>query len=180
MAKKKKGEPESDASFESLIGDVKRIVSDRVKDDTPRPAPIPSQRLKDERLALEESRLPTDPVDEELEAGEALNWCRNGLNHDLKRLKRGDFAVEGSLDLHGMTSTEAKSALVRFLNDALADRCHCVRVIHGKGRGSPGKVPVLKGKVAKWLMARDEILACCSAPVHDGGSGVAWVLLKSR
>jgi len=157
MAKKKDVKPSDDDSFASLMGDVKRIVSDRAPDDTPRPPPVPSQRLKDERLALEESRLPNDPIYEELSAGEALNWCRDGFNHDLKRLKRGDFTIEGELDLHGMTSPEAKTA---------ADRCRCVRVIHGKGRGSPGRVPVLKGKTARWLKDRDEVLG--------------WVLLKKR
>jgi DNA-nicking Smr family endonuclease len=38
---------------------------------------------------------------------------------------------------------------------------------------------VLKGKLRKWLVVRDDVLAFCQAPAADGGSGALLVLLKS-
>jgi DNA-nicking Smr family endonuclease len=54
-----------------------------------------------------------------------------------------------------------------------------VRVIHGKGLRSPNREPVLKRKVAGWLMQRDAVLAFCQARPADGGGGAVVVLLKS-
>jgi DNA-nicking Smr family endonuclease len=54
----------------------------------------------------------------------------------------------------------------------------CVRIIHGKGKSSEGKLPVLKGKVNSWLRQRDEVIAFCSARPSDGGTGAVYVLLK--
>ena len=49
----------------------------------------------------------------------------------------------------------------------------------GKGLGSKDRQPVLKGKVRKWLMQRDEVIAFCSARAADGGSGAVVVLLRA-
>jgi DNA-nicking Smr family endonuclease len=53
-----------------------------------------------------------------------------------------------------------------------------VRIIHGKGLSSAGKLPVLKGKVDAWLRQMDAVLAFCSARRNDGGTGALYVLLK--
>ena len=54
----------------------------------------------------------------------------------------------------------------------------CVRVVHGKGLGSPGRTPVLKQKVLRWLVQRTEVLAFVQAPANQGGAGALLVLLK--
>ena len=51
-----------------------------------------------------------------------------------------------------------------------------MRIVHGRGRGSKNRQPVLKGKLRKWLRLRDEVLAFCQAPAHDGGGGALLVL----
>jgi DNA-nicking Smr family endonuclease len=51
-------------------------------------------------------------------------------------------------------------------------------VIHGKGLGSIGKEPVLKGKVRAWLVQKEEVIAFCQARAHDGGAGAVLVLLQ--
>jgi DNA-nicking Smr family endonuclease len=51
--------------------------------------------------------------------------------------------------------------------------------VHGKGHGSRDRQPVLKGKVPKWLMQRDEVIAFCQAKPADGGAGALIVLLKA-
>ena len=51
-------------------------------------------------------------------------------------------------------------------------------MVHGKGLRSPGREPVLKGKVRVWLARREEVLAFCQAPANQGGSGAMLVLLQ--
>lgn len=168
---------DSDDSFEKMIGDVRRITTDRTVNRTPPPKPVPTQRLRDERKALRESQADFDPVDIEFEAGEALQWCQSGVERDLRRLKRGDFSIQATLDLHGLTATQARAVITEFLDEACDEGWRCVRIIHGKGLGSPDRIPVLKSKTARWLRARKEVIAFASAPTHDGGTGVAYALL---
>ena len=81
----------------------------------------------------------------------------------LVKLRRGQFAVDAEIDLHGLTGAEAKEALREFIADAVARRMSCVRVIHGKGRRSGPRGPVLKNIVNHWLQRSDIILAFGSA-----------------
>jgi DNA-nicking Smr family endonuclease len=97
----------------------------------------------------------------------------------LVRLRRGHWSVQGELDLHRLTSSEAHDALADFLFDARGRGLRCVRVIHGKGLSSPNREPVLKSKVRRWLSQWDEVLAYCEAPRHGGGGGAVIVLLKA-
>ena len=65
-----------------------------------------------------------------------------------------------------------------FLREAHRRGWRCVRVVHGKGLGSPGKTPVLKGKVHGWLVQKSEVLAFVQARGDEGGAGAVVVLLK--
>jgi DNA-nicking Smr family endonuclease len=106
--------------------------------------PRAASRRADEALALADS-LRLDPADLDVESGEELRYRRDGVAETvLRRLKQGEFAVRDEIDLHGMTQDEARLALGAFLSEAVAQRRRCVRVIHGKGRGSGQRGPVLK------------------------------------
>ena len=150
-----------------------------------RPAPIPRQRIEDERDALALSKYGAEPspqswdIGQELEA--AQTFLRTGLGTDvLAKLHRGHWVVQREIDLHGMVVDEAHDALADFLADARGRGVRCVRVIHGKGLTSPNREPVLKGKVRRWLAHWDEVLAYCEAPRHAGGGGAVVVLLRGR
>ncbi len=143
------------------------------------PAPAAQQRVRNERAVLDESLSDIDPWEAGFEAGEELNFLREGLSSDtLRKLRRGHWLIQNEIDLHGMIVAEARPALVVFLNECLHEGLRCVRIIHGKGLGSKNGEPVLKRKVASWLMQRDEILAFCQARRTEGGGGAAVVLLK--
>jgi DNA-nicking Smr family endonuclease len=86
--------------------------------------------------------------------------------------------VQAEIDLHGMNRHEAAIGIAEFLLAAAQRGQRCVRIIHGKGYGSKNREPVLKAKIRNWLMPRDEVLAFCQAPPHEGGSGALLVLLK--
>ncbi|HDK38461.1 MAG TPA: hypothetical protein ENG92_05545, partial [Thiolapillus brandeum] len=83
------------------------------------------------------------------------------------------------LDLRGKRADEALDILDGYLDSAFLVGLPFVRIIHGKGRGS-SQQPVLKQKINQWLPQRKEVLAFCSAPRWDGGSGAAYVLLSRK
>jgi len=153
----------------------------RVAPPRARPAPVARQRQRDERAALVESLRGPVSVEDALESGEELVFLREGLSRQLlRKLRRGHWVVQDSLDLHGMNRSEAAENVALFLRGCMARRVRCVRIVHGKGLGSRNREPVLKGKLRKWLALRDEVLAFCQAPAPQGGSGAVLVLLKAR
>jgi DNA-nicking Smr family endonuclease len=166
-----------DASFRDAVGDVKPLPPQPVAPRPPRPKPTAAFRRADERAALEES-LALAPGEWLIETGDELLFRRAQLSSRLlERLRRGEFAVEDELDLHGLTALEARAALREFLNEALTRRFACVRIIHGKGLRSGPRGPVLKHAVNVWLRKVDAVLAFASAPRRDGGTGAVYVLL---
>ena len=96
----------------------------------------------------------------------------------LKKLRKGYFSIEAELDLHGLTSREAKQHFSDFLRNC-TERClRCVHIIHGKGYRSFNNTPVLKNKLNIWLKHYPAVLAFCSANPADGGTGAVYILLK--
>lgn len=153
--------------------------SSRVPEHTPTPQPVPRQFHADELAALREMLDEPDP--ELLEHGETLSYRVAGVQDSvLRRLRRGHYRIEAELDLHGHNRERAKLALVQFLSRCQDRDQRCVRIIHGKGHGSPNSGPVLKLAVAGWLRKRQDVLAYCSARPVDGGSGAVYVLLRAR
>jgi len=145
------------------------------------PAPVPRQTRRDERAALAESLAGPASIDDALESGEELSFLRPGYPRDtLRKLRRGHWTVEANLDLHGMNRTEAAAATSEFLRRCTQRGQRCVRIVHGRGLGSPNREPVLKAKLRKWLPLREEVLGFCQAPRAHGGAGAALVLLKSN
>jgi len=99
----------------------------------------------------------------------------------LARLKRGDFAVQGHLDLHGFGREDARPALERFLREAQRLGHSCVRVIHGRGTHSETEPSLMKREVTRWLSSKRlsrTVVAFASARWKDGGSGAVYVLLR--
>lgn len=143
------------------------------------PVPAPRQHEADQRAVLEES-LDAFSLEDRLDIGEEAVFLRPGIpRRVLADLRRGRWVVQGEIDLHGLTRDEARSALGEFLARALIKGWRCVRVVHGKGLRSPGKVGVLKQLSKGWLAQREEILAFCQARAHEGGGGALRVLLRA-
>jgi DNA-nicking Smr family endonuclease len=99
----------------------------------------------------------------------------------LPRLKRGDFSVQGHLDLHGYGLDDARTVLEEFLRQAQYQGYCCVRVVHGRGTHSETEPALLKRAVTRWLSSRrlsQTVVAFASARWKDGGSGAVYVLLS--
>ncbi|ANQ84530.1 hypothetical protein dqs_1484 [Azoarcus olearius] len=151
----------------------------RVELERPRPAPAPLKREADERSALDESLEAPLTFEDRLDMGDEAAFLRPGLpRRVLSDLRRGRWVLQGEIDLHGCTREQARDTLASFLGSALQQGKRCVRVIHGKGLGSPGKVSILKQLSRGWLAQREEILAFCQAGPYDGGGGALLVLLR--
>lgn len=171
----------SRALFRDAVADTVPLTLDRVHHEPPPPPAIPRSRQRDERAALGESLSDVDPLHLALEGGDEAAWLKPGMApRVLKDLRRGRWVVQAHLDLHGMVRDEARHAVAAFLADCLADGRRCVRIVHGKGLGSPGRVPVLKRLVLGWLTQRQEVLAYCQARAAEGGAGAVLLLLEGR
>jgi DNA-nicking Smr family endonuclease len=169
------------ALFRDAVADVQPSrVPDRAVLAKPRPKPIPSQLLLDDREVLKEALSDPQPGADEFETSETSVFVRPGLPKNVvRRLRNGHWSVRCELDLHGHTTDEARTELVEFIHHARHSGERCVRIIHGKGLRSQTGEPVLKQKVRHWLMQKDEILAFVEASPTQGGSGAVIVLLKS-
>jgi DNA-nicking Smr family endonuclease len=165
--------------FARAVGAVKPLpFKERVHMKPHRPAPRPLQQDLDDQAALVESMSDEFDVSTLLDVDDQLSFRRPGIGTDITRkLRKGEWSIQGQLDLHGLRSDEARTALGQFIRDAKRMGWRCVRVVHGKGLGSPGKEPVLKAKVQRWLVQKNEVLAFVQAKPSDGGAGALVVLL---
>lgn len=158
------------------IADRNRIEPERAP-----PLPEPIKRSEDEASALREAMEAPISLEDRLEMGDEAVFLRPGMpRRSLLDLRRGRWTLQGELDLHGYTREDARAALSRFLAVSLQRGARCVRIIHGKGLGSPGGVSILKQLSRGWLAQREEILAFCQAGPTQGGSGALLVLLRGN
>ncbi|MCQ8896060.1 Smr/MutS family protein [Limnobacter humi] len=168
--------------FQRQVQDVTPLPnSNRKVHDPNKPPPIARQRELDDAHVLQESISDDMDVERFLETDDKLSYRRNGIGLEaLKRLRSGKWVIQAQIDLHGYRTEEAREAVGEFLRTCVKHDVRCVRIIHGKGLGSVGKEPVLKDKVKRWLVQKDEVLAFCQAPPRDGGAGALLVILKAK
>jgi DNA-nicking Smr family endonuclease len=175
------GEPDEARLFYEAVADV-RPLPDR--GEAPLPRTVVPQIVSEEAEALAhlaelvsgEGRFEIADSDEHVEG--AAPGVDRGL---LAALRRGEFSVQGHVDLHGMSREEAKDAVERFISESRRAGKRCVLVVHGRGLHSKDQIPVLKEAVASWLqrgrIARS-VLAFATARPHDGGAGAVYVVLR--
>lgn len=143
------------------------------------PEPLPLQLWLDEERALMESISDDFDVSTLLDTDDQLSYRRQGVGVEItRRLRAGHWSIQHQLDLHGLRTDEAREALGEFIRQAHKHGLRCVRVVHGKGLGSPGKMPVLKSRVQRWLVQKNEVLAFVQARPAEGGAGALVVLLQ--
>ena len=178
IAAEKRAEAERNL-FTRAVGKVAPIANqERVWSPPQRPTPRPLQQDLDNEAVMHESMSDEFDISTLLDADDQLSFRRTGIGTDVTRkLRKGEWSIQGQIDLHGLRSDEARNAMGQFIRDAKRMGWRCVRVVHGKGLGSPGKEPVLKSKVQRWLVQKNEVLAFVQAKPSDGGGGALLVLL---
>ncbi|MEM7522433.1 MAG: Smr/MutS family protein [Pseudomonadota bacterium] len=157
------------ADWASAIADVAPLDKDHAS-----PALPP-------RLRIDPSRARFDgPPPEDAKAPPLARGLERSIE---KRIRRGDVAIDGRIDLHGMTAERARTALTRFLRMKQAEGARCALVITGKGQrvGSGGAPGVIRTALPEWLAADDlRPLVFAHRPSHakHGGDGASYVFLR--
>ncbi|HKQ69439.1 MAG TPA: Smr/MutS family protein, partial [Polyangiaceae bacterium] len=132
---------------------------------TGRVAPARSKGAVVRAPSRSERDLPSgEPGFEMSDDGLRVLGARPGYEQLLRQLARGELPLEGTLDLHGLTTEEAYPELRRFCREERRQRHRAALIIHGKGSRSPGGHGVLREEVPRWL---------CRAPLADDVLGFA-------
>jgi DNA-nicking Smr family endonuclease len=177
-------EPSEGELFETAMTGVRPIdpgpgvVAPRPPRGPPATFWHPDLDAVDELRALVNGDAPFDLSDSD----EFIEGKVAGLDQNVvRKLRAGEFAVQGHVDLHGMTRDEAKRAVELFLRSSRSAGRRCVLLVHGRGLHSKDQLPVLKDALKTWLstarFAR-HVLAFATARPVDGGAGAVYVLLR--
>jgi len=165
--------------FREAVSDVKPLRQ-AGPTATPRGRPARARFARAHRLGMLDDSFHGELSDPVVASEDALSFRRPGVGDSIvRRLRRGEYPVEGELDLHGLTVAQATHALRAFLTAALGRHVRCVRIIHGKGLRSGNRGPVLKQLVSGVLRRTSAVVAFVSAKPVDGGTGALYVLLSA-
>jgi len=177
MRKRPSLSPEDIELFRSAVRDAQPLPDGQRADPYRRRSRLPRPK-RSGKPSLEEGFIEL-LSGSEVETEEFLEFSRAGIQKRLfADLRRGRIEIERSVDLHGLTISYAASTLGDFLADCQRQRIRCVHIVHGKGRGSEGRQPVLKQQVNVWLRQRKDVMAFCSCLSRDGGTGAVYALLR--
>ena len=106
-------------------------------------------------------------------------WASGGIGPDtLRKLKQAFWAVGAQLDLHGMTSDQARTLLLDFIDSSQQHGTRCIRIVHGQGYGSINGQAVLRSLVIRWLTQMPAIACFVTAPQSHGGRGALLALIR--
>jgi DNA-nicking Smr family endonuclease len=142
----------------------------------------PRTPAEDDAAVMRESLSDQFDVDGLVEDDPSVAYARPGVGPDVvRKLRKRLWPVQDELDLHGMMRDEAREQVSAFIHRASRRGVRCVRIVHGRGYGSPKGEPVLRAMLHSWLvqMEKDEVVAFCVAGKKDGGHGALIVLLKA-
>jgi DNA-nicking Smr family endonuclease len=182
-AARQRAEQPQHRMFADAVGPVRALggaTAERVRLVPEPAAPLPRQRERDEQAVLREAISDQFDASTLLEVDAEHGFRQPGIGADVTaRLRRGHWAVQREVDLHGLRREQARETLAAFLREATRAGIRCVRVVHGKGLGSPGRAPVLKALVQRWLSQKREVLAFVQAKPLEGGAGALVVLLAA-
>jgi len=176
MSDQSRIDPEDRALFLDAVGPVEPVEDHRVEPERPRPSARPRRDPGFDEMVDD---VGFSDLAEAPEHGEQVQYVRPGVQKAiLRKLKRGSYSVSASLDLHGLSVEQARLEVAAFVRHERGEVRRCVRIVHGKGHRSADGQPVLKTLLNRWLPQRDDVVAFCSAPPHDGGTGALYVLLR--
>ena len=184
--RERKAREEAEVFNGAIKGVNKLPESNRYVYRPPPPPPLPGRapldarsQAEDDAAVLVESLSDQFDVEGMLDEDPTLSYSAVGVGPDVvRKLRKRHWPVQDELDLHGMNRDAARDQVGDFLRRAVRRGVRCVRVIHGKGYGSAGGEPVLRGMLHSWLVQKDEVVAFCVAGRADGGHGALIVLLK--
>jgi DNA-nicking Smr family endonuclease len=173
-----------DELWAGAVAGVRRVEDGHGTIAPPRPKGAPETFWDPELEAVDQLRalVSGDAPFDLSDTDEFFEGRVAGIDANLvRKLRRGEYAVQGHVDLHGMTREEAKGAVERFLRASRNAGKRCVLVVHGRGLHSKDQLPVLKEALRAWLSTARfsrHVLAFATARPADGGGGAVYVLLR--
>ena len=173
--------PEDKEAFRRAMQDVEPIAPTKKIQPKNKPAQRSKSRQNKAAPSIDSHHEIVNYTLKSASADEILWYHQSGIHHKtLNRLRRGQLTVMAEIDCHGLTAIEAIESCHQFINQCLQRDFRCVRIIHGKGLRSISGTATLKSHLNSYLRAHPEILAFCSAPPRQGGTGAVLVLLRSN
>lgn len=168
--------------FQSQMQGVKPLRHDRADTGKPRTDRQRLQALRQAATVRQDVTIVDGLSDQfviDVGPEDDLHWARDGVQESqMRKLKLGQIAFEGSLDLHGMQVEKAREVLWEFLAEATRLEVRCVRVTHGKASRLDGKRPMIKSHVNTWLRQHPQVLGFTSCQARHGGTGAVYVMLR--
>ncbi|KEI72108.1 Smr/MutS family protein [Endozoicomonas elysicola] len=184
-------EKDDEQSFLEAMSDVRPLIGKKGNKthsgNSRKPnADIPESTLRARRKAAELDKPSSgaalseawiEPVDPE----QFIEFSRPGIQTTrLRQLRQGMIPVQFQVDLHGYKIDEARELIHEFIQVSRYRGLTCVRIIHGKSHRSKERQSTLKSHTNHWLKQMPDVLAFCSAPPSEGGTGSVLVLLKRK
>lgn len=169
------------AIFLTAMEDVKPLKqSNKVSFEADKKKPKP-KKYRQKSQSNYDSDLDYTADSKAVSAFQSLYFQRSGLRpQEVQKLRKGEFAIQAQLDLHGLTEEAADISLQNFIHRVFQQKTRYALVVHGKGYNSDENYPVLKNLVNRRLKQLKPVLAFCSAQPKDGGTGAVYVFLKAQ
>lgn len=164
--------PEEKQLFKDAVGKVKPIVQDKIQ---PSKKSTKTKRIiKDKESNKQNAQFYfSDDFEPDLNQQGPLKYIREDVDtFEAKKLRRGDYAPDLILDLHGLDQQQAKLEIAALLFACQKEHAHCICIIHGLGSR------VLKNKVPHWLVQHPDVMAFHQAPLEWGGNGAILALVE--
>lgn len=160
--------------FKEAIGKVKPMVQDTIH---PEKRTIKQKSiLTQQKQAKQDATFYfSDEFEPNLNQKGPMKYVREGVDtFEVKNLRRGYYAPDLILDLHGLDQKQAKLEISALLFACQKEHAHCICIVHGLGSR------VLKNKVPHWLVQHPDIMAFHQAPLEWGGDGAILALVELK
>lgn len=181
---------DEDAYWEQVKGTVKPIDKRKFSDKQPKneevkpSAAAPTPKVKVKKPFEVEDFL---PASESAEVTYSTPYLQSGDHSQIDgnnaaKLAKGNYPIDETLDLHGMTKIMAWERLQSKVTHAYESGLRCLLVITGKGEGKEG-AGVIKRELPHWLNEPDmrpKVLMYTQAQPKHGGSGAWYVLIRKK
>jgi len=178
MNKKNKLSQADQFLFDTAMKDVKPLPKTTYAPAHHKKKKLPTNQIIDEYEAIN-YQLSDVQVRHSIQSDEKISYCSNGVQAKfLRKLRTGKIPIEDHLDLHGLTTDQARQQVSNFIYDCQSLNYKCVIIIHGKG--SIKNPAILKSMLNHWLRQIPDVLAFSSAQEQHGGNGAVYVLIKTK
>lgn len=162
------------ALFKETIGKVKPIVQDSYRSSIKK-TKIKHQLEKEKKSQQVAQFHFSDEFEPDLNKQGPMKYVRAGVDSfEAKNLRRGQYAPDLILDLHGLDKHQAKEEIAALLYACQKEHAQCVCIVHGIGSR------ILKNKVPHWLVQHPDVMAFHQAPLEWGGNGALLVLIELK